>query len=116
MEITKVATDNRGDVYAFECDGKTHTLVTFKKGISRGGHYHKNVQLHTVIAGILMCQTIDESEHETKKVMVEGESILILPGVAHMFTANTDAVLSESRVGPYEATDYEPYRKLCRPK
>ena len=53
---------------------------------------------------------------ETKRMMQEGDSILIPANVSHLFRSVNQAVLAESRIGEYEATDYEPYRKLARPK
>ena len=118
MEIKKVHSDNRGDVYSFEIGERTHTIITFEPGLFRGGHYHKTSQWHICLAGILLVKlcTPDGSTEETK-LLTEGQSLLIPARVPHLFKAiDGPAVLAESRTGEYEATDYEPYRKLARPK
>lgn len=118
MQIKKVATDNRGDVYAFRNGKKTHTLVTFKKNGYRGGHYHQKPQWHICISGEFEVRLHDmDSGEGSKETLHEGESLYVLPRIAHLFKAiNGPAVLAESRTGEYEATDYEPYRKLARPQ
>lgn len=117
MNISKVHTDNRGQVFRFDVGEKTHLLVTFEPGISRGGHYHQAGQWHIVLAGKFNVKLyyINTSE-EVELCLVEGDSLFIEPEVAHLFTAIGFSVLCESRIGEPEATDYEPYRKLARPK
>lgn len=117
MEIKKIHSDNRGDIYNYQIGNRTHVIVTFHKGIARGGHYHETAQCHIVLAGKFRVHFFDTAtDEEWQETMTEGDAQVILPGVAHLFVAEEDGVLAESRLGEYEATDYEPYRKLARPQ
>lgn len=117
MNITKVNSDNRGEIYSLKVGNKEVVLVSFNKDISRGGHFHKVSQWHTCLLGEFKVKLFDiELNHEEEVSLKEGESLLIEPGIVHLFTAKGEALLAESRQGGYEATDYEPYRKLARPK
>lgn len=118
MEIIKINSDNRGDIYGYKIGERQHIIVTFaEKGIARGGHYHQTDQWHICLAGKLEVKVRDmENEIETTRIMTEGSSILMPAGFAHVFIAEEPSVIAESRIGEYEATDYEPYRKLCRPQ
>lgn len=117
MEIKKINSDNRGEIYNYQIGDRTHVIVTFKEGVHRGGHYHDTAQCHIVLAGkfkVLFCDM--DTKEEWEEDMIEGDSTMIPARVAHLFKAKEDGVLAESRIGDYEATDYEPYRKLARPK
>jgi dTDP-4-dehydrorhamnose 3,5-epimerase-like enzyme len=118
MEIKKVASDNRGDVHSFICGSKTHTIVSFEPNIYRGGHYHKTEQWHICLAGTLFVRLIHpQIGKEECHLLTEGMALNIPAGIAHLFKAiDGEAVLAESRTGEYEATEYEPYRALARPK
>lgn len=122
MNIEKVSSDNRGDVFGFELNGRQHILVTFKKGVARGGHYHQTDQWHICLAGkfdVLLWPTEKAPMHiptERHQFLTEGQSLIIPRGVAHLFIAHEDSVLAESRDGDYEAQDYEPYRNLAKPR
>jgi len=118
MKIEKINSDNRGDIYGYKIGNRQHIIVTFnEEGIARGGHYHKTNQWHICLAGKLNVKIRDVvNEIETERIMIESNSILIPAGFAHLFIAEEPSVLAESRIGDYEATDYEPYRKLARPK
>lgn len=116
MELTKVHSDNRGDLFVFNVGEKTHSIVTFNKGMARGGHYHNADQMHIILAGRFKCKLFELlTGEESESTMVEGDSILIPAKTAHLFTAEEFGVLAESRTGEFEANDYEPYRKLARP-
>lgn len=117
IEIIKLNSDSRGDMYGFNIGDRQHRLVTFKAGIPRGGHCHATDQWHICIAGEfdVALHNIDTGEEWVERI-TEGQSILIKARVAHLITPLVDSVLAESRLGDYEATDYEPFRKLARPQ
>lgn len=114
--LKKVASDNRGDIFQFNIGQRTHILVFFNGVTYRGGHYHSTPQWHICLAGKLQIKLFDvKSGVETEVNLTEGGSIMVPAYVAHLFKSEGDAVIAESRLGEYEATDYEPYRKLARP-
>lgn len=114
MEITKVNSDKRGDVFTYQVGERTHVIVTINKGFARGGHYHKTGQWHICLAGQMVVRLrhmITGAENATR--LTEGQSLYIDPNVAHLFEAEEFSVLAESRIGGPEATDYEPWRKIA---
>lgn len=104
-------------MYGYPLGERQHILVTYHAGKARGGHYHQTHQWHIVLGGRFRVSLHDmKTGEESVREMAEGDSILIPAEVAHLFEAKEDAVMAESRLGGYEATDYEPFRKLARPK
>src|SRR3990167_11027220 len=111
MEITKVATDNRGDVFLFENGKRTHMIVSINKGLSRGGHSHTGDQWHICLGGQMTVRVLSpDTGLERVFSMVEGDAECIPAGHPHLFTAEEDSVVAESRMGPENTVDYEPYR------
>ena len=113
--MKKVNSDERGDIYELQFGKQSYVLVTFNEGVARGGHWHKNMQMHTLIAGKMIVILKDmEIDNTYTKVMLPGDTLYIKPKVAHLFIAEKPSILAETRKGGYEATEYSPYRKLVK--
>lgn len=117
MEIKKIHFDNRGEIYQFDIGDEQHILVTYKPGIARGGHYHKTNQMHICLAGNLKFTLRNMGTGvETIRFLKEGDSLLIPKFTAHLIESDVEAVMSESRIGDYEAIDFPPYREKAKPR
>lgn len=116
IEIKKINEDSRGQMYGYSLNGRQHIIVTYNSGKSRGGHYHQTHQWHIVLGGRFRVSLHDMNTGEERvREMQEGDSMYIPAGIAHLFEALEESVMAESRSGDYEATEYEPFRKLARP-
>lgn len=122
LEMKVVHEDARGKIYGIEKDGKrVLTLIGFNKGAPRGGHSHPIGETLRSLYGEADFRFINPNEDrfkyynasiETTGTIRDGESIDVPAGMAHLFTARTDALFLELIDGEYEATVYEPYREI----
>ena len=119
LEIKKIHSDVRGDVFQVDFAGKQiGVLLSTKKGFMRGGHYHPRRQDMYVVKGKLEFTTteIDKPDSEKTEILDEGDFVQISPNVVHMMKALEETVFFESMIGGYEAENYEPWRKIIEEK
>lgn len=115
LEFQIVSKDARGEIYVLKNNGvEIANLDGFIAGVPRGGHYHQNSESKTVVYGeleYLMCNP-KNIDTEIRKRCRKGDTIQIPSGLAHIFIAETDALLFGIRNGEFEATKFPPYRKI----
>ena len=92
-------------------------MVETMKGYARGGHYHKFPSIHILISGLIEYreENIENKQEEIKKIQAP---IIIKtpPNFGHLIIALEDSVFIEILDHPYEATNYEKYRKIVNEK
>lgn len=111
MEIEKIHEDKRGSLHRILFRGKEFLIVFTKKGMLRGGDYHKSTQHDVVLIGWMEFRYKKDGQEQIKTLKA-GEMIHFEPGVPHMFTAKEDTLILEWLDGEFEKSYYEPYRKL----
>jgi len=111
MEIEKIHEDKRGSLHRILFKEKEFLIIFTKKGMLRGGDYHKSTQRDFVLTGCMEFRyKTDGREHV--KTLNAGEMIHFEPNVPHMFTAKEDTLIIEWLEGEFEKSYYQPYRKL----
>jgi len=111
MEIEKIHEDKRGSLHRILFEGKEFLLVFTKKGMLRGGDYHKSTQHDVVLSGSMEFR-YKKGTLEQIKTLGVGEMIHFEPNVPHVFTAKEDTLIIEWLEGEFEKSYYEPYRRL----
>jgi len=111
MELEKIHEDKRGSLHRILFKGKEFLLVFTKKGMLRGGDYHKSTQHDVVLMGSMEFR-YKKGALDQIKTLSAGEMIHFEPNVPHMFTAKEDTLIIEWLDGEFEKSYYEPYRKL----
>lgn len=113
LKIKKTEEDPRGFVYSGDFNNRKFIILSFKKGAPRGGHYHNMKTVHFVFSGSLELKLKDiEKNKEEKRIVKSGDTIIVEPGIVHMFTAIEDSLVLELREENLETTEYQPYRKI----
>ena len=86
--------DRRGDIFDIVEDAVGHVgMVTFKKGATRGNHYHKqSIQYSYILDGKIKLVCSDLSRKRIKEfVLSPGTLTRIPPKTIHTYTAITPA-------------------------
>jgi quercetin dioxygenase-like cupin family protein len=122
MKITRPGiayTDERGDItdVLVDTDFNYATLITSKKGVVRGNHYHeKTVQWVYLLSGRLRSLAQRRGEKVEEAILNPGDLLENEPGEAHTLIALEDARFLVLTRGLRGGADYEKdtYR-LARP-
>jgi 8-oxo-dGTP pyrophosphatase MutT (NUDIX family) len=92
-----------------KADARFIALLEFAQDVPRGDHYHlRKVEYMTVLRGILRCEfTLHNNPEESTEILLEaGQTVRILPGCIHTYTAvDADVVALEYSAQRYEAAD-----------
>jgi len=112
MEIRKTEEDSRGCEYSGDFNGKNFVILSFKKGASRGGHYHNLDCIHFILYGVLEIRTIDSKGKEKIEIAKAGDVIKVKSGVIHLFIAKKESLILELRENNLETVKYRSYRKI----
>ena len=84
------------------------TLVTFKKGATRGNHFHKKtLQYNYVVKGEISVVTQTNNSPKKIKILKRGDLAAILPMEKHALKALKDAELLVFTKGPRGGKEYE---------
>lgn len=84
------------------------TLITCKKGSSRGNHYHKKtIQYTYVVSGRLRYLTQPPGRSVLRRVMRAGDLAESPAGENHAFVALEDSVILSLSRGPRRGFDFE---------
>jgi oxalate decarboxylase/phosphoglucose isomerase-like protein (cupin superfamily) len=84
------------------------TLITSKKGASRGNHYHKRTrQWVYVLSGKLRCLARTPGGKTLRRVVGPGALIENPPREQHTFVALKDSAFLSISAGPRRGKDYE---------
>ncbi len=97
--LLPVFSDARGDIFDL-VDGEDirHvTLITSKKGVIRGNHFHRTFkQINYVLEGkVELVARKDGSDVEKRRMMVEGDIVTIPEGTTHAFKTLVDSKIIE---------------------
>ena len=104
--------DVRGKIIFYLQDDRHVSMIEMKKGYSRGGHYHPQMQDHIIISGKLEYREEDINTKQEEIRIIEEPTVIKVPAnKAHLFIAIEDTIFVESFVGKYQATNYLKYRK-----
>lgn len=107
--------DERGKIYRMVLDG-VYWISFTKKGYARGGDIHNGRQFNSILKGKFLVKMKFPTE-EVKRVVLEGQSIIIPNNIPHVFIALEDSTMIEwhdHKLPPYkEKRFYQPYRELC---
>lgn len=93
-KLRPVFRDRRGDIFDFVEGEVGHVgMVTFKKGVTRGNHYHKrSTQFSYVLDGRIRLVVSDFSKRKRREfVLSPGTFTRIPPRTIHTYTALTPA-------------------------
>lgn len=105
--------DVRGTILFSEHKNGFVNLIEINKGFARGGHYHANDQNHFIFCGKVEISLKNiNTGHETKRIISEPELIKIPAYTAHLFVADEYTVIAEFNDKPYEAINFDEYRKI----
>lgn len=115
----KVSDDERGQMYKVEVKASNPSVIWIiytKKGFGRGGEIHPVNQYVSVVNGLILFLLKHPNGKEEAKLLMQGDSLIIPSGVAHVGLAQTDSVMTEYHSGPLpdfkDKQIYDPYRKL----
>ena len=98
MELKKIHADARGSINLVQdllSNNKEFTFMEINKGFARGGCYHLNKENFVVIKGKIRQIYGPINGPYEDKILEQGESGLINPGIAHAFIALEDSIVSE---------------------
>jgi hypothetical protein len=101
--------DVRGKIIFYLQNDRHVSVIEMKKGYSRGGHYHPQIQDHIIISGKLEYREEDINTKQEEIRIIEEPTVIKVP--ANLFIAIEDTIFVESFVGEYQATNYLKYRK-----
>ena len=122
--------DARGTIDKLEVSGVKFNVIFSKAGTYRSGDVHPNTQYDLVLSGQaeitqraaeawearnLASRTtcwLGHTVDEWTSVLLPGEKCVIPKGHPHLFYFPVDTVMLEWWDGPFDATYYEPYRKI----
>lgn len=117
FSIEKEVEDVRGKIIFLSYGNKKIHLVETRKGYARGGHYHKFHSFHILISGLIEYREKNIiNNHENIKKIKAPAVIKILPNLPHLVIALENTLFIEIFEQPYEATNYENYRKIVDEK
>jgi len=94
QKVKPVFTDKRGSIFDLVEEKVGHIgIVTFKKGVIRGNHYHKkSVQYSYILDGKIKLVTSDINGKNKKSVIIASGVLTTIPvGVVHTYIALTNA-------------------------
>jgi len=82
-------------------------MVETRKGMTRGGHYHKHTsELFFILEGAVKIDLLDIRTGEERQLTAEkGEIFIVEPGEVHTFCALTDAVWINMLSQPMDQND-----------
>ena len=103
--------DSRGRIERYEVDGARFHVLFTKAGAYRSGDMHPNTQYDLILKGEFEI-TLKKKKADVKVKTGPNELIVIPPNTPHLFKSITDTVMIEWWDGPFEATYYEPYRRI----
>ncbi len=103
--------DSREEIRRYECDGVKFNVLSAKAGVFGNGDYHPVAQYNLILKGRFEI-TLRQEDREIITREGSNDLIVIPPNIPHLFKSLTDTVMIEWWDGPFEAKDYEPYRKL----
>jgi len=116
IKLFHILEDERGMIYKISAD-KDYWLSYTKRGFARGGDIHDGCQFNAILKGKFLVKMM-YPDGEVKRLLLEGQSIVIPNDIPHMFIALEDSYMIEwhdHKLPPYEKKRfYEPYRRLCR--
>lgn len=117
MEVTKLQSDSRGDVFLIDQDGEEILLIFTKKGYLRGGEIHEGSQYNFIVKGKVKW-TYHTHSGDWDDVVGEGETNFVPKGIPHMMEALEDTIMMEWRELPVEKpmNYYEPFRNIVEAK
>lgn len=112
LKFVKETQDVRGKIMWINANKMGIHIVETKKNFARGGHYHPFDSIHMVIAGTIEYREIDpKTKKENVKQVKAPSSIFTKREFPHLITATEDSIFAEIFENPYEATDYQAYRR-----
>jgi len=107
--------DARGTIDKLEVSGVKFNVLFTRKGSYRSGDEHPNRQFDLVLSGeaevTMMHRNVAGGAEITRHVHAF-DTLEIPRAVPHLFYFPVDTVMLEWWDGPFEATYYEPYRKI----
>lgn len=113
LEIKKAEEDPRGHVYSGNFNGKNFIILSFKKGVPRGGHYHSLKTTHFILYGKLKLKMKElDNGKEFKKIVKAGDVVIAKPKMVHLFTALEDSLILEPIKEGLKTFEYKPYRNI----
>ena len=117
LSLQKEVEDVRGKIIFLNFGKKNFHIVETKKGFARGGHYHTFPSHHIIISGSIEYREKNlAGKQETIKKIQAPETIKTMPNIAHLIIALEDTVFIESFEQPYQAINFDEYRKIVEEK
>ncbi len=106
LELDFEHKDDRGKLTQLVHSGfKQVNVLETKKGVTRGGHYHKTCkEAFFVVSGCVEVEFFRENRHE-KKLFEAGTFFLVNPLTYHSMFFPTDCIMVQMYDNPVEASD-----------
>lgn len=102
--------DERGEITDIidRMDVNSITILSTKKGMVRGNHYHKKTtQYSYIIKGKFELFTQNVGEEIQSKIIEKGDLVVSLPNERHAFKALEDSLMMACCKGPRAGKQYE---------
>ena len=118
MKVLKRQKDSRGWIEFCEAEGCKFNVLFSKAGSYRSGDYHPRFQRDMILSGEVEIREVELDAQgrvlfdETITLYGRNESLIILPGTAHLFCFKQDTLMIEWWDGEFEAKYYRPYRDI----
>jgi len=107
MEVNKINSDRRGDVFLVKSKDREFLLLEINKGFIRGGDFHNTIQYNFILEG-----RVREVTTKEEKILEANQGSTIEAGVPHYIEAIEDSIVLEWIDRSGDKQYYAPFRKL----